>query len=145
MSTSCSRNWRTNSSRVVAVTASKFRSDFWRLLRQILIVGIVVDHQEAQRRFRIRQILLGRESDIGASFGMDPIRQMRCSGAAIEQKPVHAELLDDVLEFGEVHRLLNVAVHAELVALHQICFLLRGGEGDDGNRSRTRIAFHFLR
>ncbi len=62
----------------------------------------------------------------------------------VEQQPIHAELLNDVLEFAEIHGLLNVAVHAQLVALHQVRFFLGGGQDDDGNCFRARVALYLL-
>src|SRR5690606_4860902 len=53
--------------------------------------------------------------------------------ALVEQEPVEAQRAHRLLELVEVYRLDDVAVDAEVVALHLVPLLVRGGHHDDGD------------
>src|SRR6185436_7403547 len=59
----------------------------------------------------------------------------------VDEHPVKAEFRDGVVERLELHRLHDVAVHAEAIALEDIALLIRGCHHHDGNRPRHGVGF----
>src|SRR5258706_8073549 len=58
---------------------------------------------------------------IWLSIGASRRRALRIRNP-VEDRPVQSGVGDDIHEMGEVDRLHQVAVHAELVALHDVAF-----------------------
>src|SRR5579872_5188753 len=62
----------------------------------------------------------------------------------IYHQPVVTQAPDQAAELIEVHRLLNVAVHAEMITPDHVLFLPRRGQDNDRNRHRARLALDLL-
>ena len=52
-------------------------------------------------------------------------------GRLVDQKPIHAYALHRVPELVKIHRLLDVTIGAQVVALDQIALFLGAGQNDD--------------
>ena len=59
----------------------------------------------------------------------------------VDDKPVETELADDIAELIKIDWLLDVAVHAELVAFDHVALFFGGGHDDDRNGFGTRVVF----
>ena len=66
-------------------------------------------------------------------------------GYFVDHEPVHAHLTDCLIELFEIDRFLDVAVHAQFVAVDQISLLTRGCEHDNRNRTGPLIAANGLK
>src|SRR5216683_3435999 len=77
------------------------------------------------------------------SWGPPPLFcRERCDGwGLVHQQPVQTQLLDDLAELVEIHRLLNVTVRAQVVAVHHVLFFPRRGEDNHGDDFRVRAIF----
>src|SRR6266852_6151809 len=77
------------------------------------------------------------------SWGPPPLFcRERCDGwGLVHPQPVKTQLLDDLAELVEIHRLLNVTVRAQVVAVDQILFFPRRGEDNHGDDFRVRVIF----
>src|SRR5437667_7823988 len=76
--------------------------------------------------WRIRSRASGSSSTISVRITL-PLR------ALVDGQPIVADVADDLREFFAVRRFDNVAVNAQLVALHDLDFLARGSQHDHRN------------
>jgi serine/threonine protein kinase len=74
----------------------------------------------------------------------DPALALSGAGQLVHRNPVIADSRDFLREAPEVYRLHEVAVDAEVVAAHQVAFLLAGGQHDHGNRAGAAIGLDTL-
>src|SRR3954463_5393142 len=89
---------------------------------------------------------LSSRTSSSASELTSSVRRMRIVGAeavsvrdTVDQHPVEAQFRDRVVERLELHRLHDVAVDAETVALDDVALLIGGGHHHDRDRARRRI------
>src|SRR5712692_5941351 len=77
------------------------------------------------------------------SWGPPPLFcRERCDGwGLVHQQPVQTQLLYDLAGMVGIHRLLNVTVRAQVVAVHYVLSSRRRGEETQGDAFRVQAFF----
>src|SRR5579859_3535739 len=104
--------------------------------------GLLIEHTQWRLLWRIRigvftffNLVPATSLGIGGSGLRDAVYHRKL----VDDQPVEADVFDGVPKLLEVHRLLNVTVGSQPIAIDQVAFLFGGCQDDDRDSLGARV------